>query len=101
MQLDPYIVEVLMPDLVGHDRSPAAFVVYLRLWSRTHGVGKAAVAVSLQMLVDDTGLSKSAVQLALKHLARRELVRVEKRTPTAVPRYEVRRPWVRAGKGTP
>jgi hypothetical protein len=32
LALDPYVVDVLLPDLVGHDRSPAAFLVYIYLW---------------------------------------------------------------------
>jgi hypothetical protein len=28
---DEYVVDVLMPDLVGHDRRPAAFIVFLFL----------------------------------------------------------------------
>jgi hypothetical protein len=89
-----------MPDLVGHDHSPAAFLVYLRLWSKTHAIDRTATAMSLQMLVDDTGLSKSAVQAALKRLISRELLRVEKRAPTAVPRYTVLRPWLRGSTGS-
>lgn len=34
--VDAYIVETLMPDLVGHDRQPSAFLVYLYLWRHTH-----------------------------------------------------------------
>ena len=29
--LDPYVIDVLMRDLVGHDRRPASFLVYLLL----------------------------------------------------------------------
>src|ERR1700751_4717436 len=36
--LDDYVVETLMPDLIGHDRSPSAFIVYVKLW---HGAGGA------------------------------------------------------------
>ena len=32
LPLDPYITDVLMRDLVGHDRTPSAFIVYLWLW---------------------------------------------------------------------
>src|SRR4051812_15953918 len=31
--VDDYVVDVLLPDLAGHDRSPAAFLVYLILWT--------------------------------------------------------------------
>jgi hypothetical protein len=26
--IDDYVIDVLLPDLAGHDRSPAAFLVY-------------------------------------------------------------------------
>ena len=38
--IDPYIVDTLMPDLVGHDRQPSAFLVYLLLWRQTHGAAQ-------------------------------------------------------------
>jgi hypothetical protein len=31
LALDPYLTNVLMRDLVGHDRLPSAFLVYLWL----------------------------------------------------------------------
>ena len=34
-EVDGYLVEVLLPDLVGHDKRPAAFVLYLWLWANT------------------------------------------------------------------
>jgi hypothetical protein len=95
IMLDPYVVDVLMPDLVGHDRRPAAFLVYLLLWARTVGARRKGAHLSYQRLVEGTGLSKSAVQTALKTLKRRQLVRVEKGSPTSVPHYQVCRPWVR------
>jgi hypothetical protein len=30
--IDEYVLDVLLPDLVGHDRSAPAFLVYLVLW---------------------------------------------------------------------
>ena len=30
--LDDYLVETLLPDLIGHDRAPSAFLIYLKLW---------------------------------------------------------------------
>src|ERR1041385_7594092 len=33
--LDRYVIDVLMRDLVGHDHTPSAFLVYLWLWART------------------------------------------------------------------
>ena len=47
MALDGYVVDTLMPDLVGHDRQPSAFLVYLLLWRRTHGAGDSETQVSL------------------------------------------------------
>jgi DNA-binding MarR family transcriptional regulator len=93
--VDAYVLETLMPDLVGHDRSPSAFLVYLHLWHVTAGTRERQTARSLAQLAEDTGLSKSAVQAALRVLKRRKLVRAERASITAVPVYEVLRPWVR------
>ena len=93
--VDAYVLETLMPDLVGHDRSPSAFLVYLHLWHRTAGAKGRRAAVSLAQLAEDTGLSKSAVQAALRLLKRRKLVKAERANLTAVPVHEVLRPWVR------
>ena len=92
---DPYIVDTLMPDLVGHDRQPSAFLVYLYLWRRTHASGEAIVQVALLDIAEATGLSKRAVQDAVSWLARRELLRVAREHITAVPVYTVLRPWRR------
>ena len=32
---DTYVVDTLMPVLVGHDGQPSAFLVYLFLWSQS------------------------------------------------------------------
>ena len=95
LELDPYVVEVLLPDLVGHDKRPAAFVLYLWLWTRTRAQGRDAAFFSYQMMTDRTGLSKSAVQRAVSWLERRQLIRVRKRSPIAVPEYAVLSPWRR------
>jgi hypothetical protein len=92
--LDRYILDSLMPDLVGHDRRPAAFLLYLAL-TRLAG-SKASVALSLRDLGTATGLSRTAVQRAIKHLKRRGLITARAGGPTAAPRYAVHRPWVRA-----
>jgi DNA-binding MarR family transcriptional regulator len=90
--LDRHVVDVLMPDLVGHDHQPSAFIVYLYLWSRKSRGGR-AVAASLQQIASDTGLSKSAVQQALRRLRRRRLVASRQATATSVPEHLVLRPW--------
>ena len=94
-RFDPYLFDTLMPDLVGHDRQPSAFLVYLYLAHRVTRARSRAVSVSLASIAADTGLSKTAVQRGLRTLARRRLLRVEKRSRTAVPAYTVLRPWGR------
>jgi hypothetical protein len=95
MKIDPYVIETLMRDLTGHDHSPAAFIVYLFLFSRTIAVRAKALRISHQGIADETGLSKSAVQAALRLLSRRKLIRSVRETVTATPEHFVLRPWVR------
>jgi DNA-binding GntR family transcriptional regulator len=95
LPLDAYVIETLMPDLVGHDRRPAAFIVYLALWHRTNAARQKDAAVSLRELSEATGLSKRAVQDAVAKLTRRRLVVVARGSATAVPQYTVLRPWVK------
>ena len=95
LPLDEYIVDNLMPDLVGHDRQPSAFLVYLLLWRQTHGAGSATTQLALRDLASATGLSKRSVQAALSRLARRKLIRVERESITAIPVYTICRPWRR------
>ncbi len=91
--LDEYVADVLLRDLVGHDHSPAAFVVYLFLWRRTVGERRKRVQLSHREISQETGLSKSAVQHALRILHRRTLVRSERQHETDTPEHEVKRPW--------
>ena len=93
--IDEYVFDVLMPDLVGHDRSPSAFLVYLFLWSQLYRAEQKRVAVSLQQIAEGTGLSKSAAQAGMRVLKRRRLVIVNKLSLTAVPEYELLRHWIR------
>jgi hypothetical protein len=95
LQIDAYVIDVLMRDLVGHDRAPSAFVVYLWLWRSGPGAGRERVGASLQTIATGTGLSKSAVQAAVRHLARRQLVTARRERATEAPVYEVHRPWHR------
>jgi DNA-binding transcriptional ArsR family regulator len=92
--VDPYVLDVLMPDLVGHDRQPTAFLVYLRLWRMTIG-GTRTAEVSLRELSEQTGMSKRAIQDAVEALARRRLITLERERPTAVPAYRLLKPWKR------
>jgi DNA-binding GntR family transcriptional regulator len=93
--LDAYIVDTLMSDLIGHDRQPSAFVVYLYLWRATHGANAPHVQVALVDIASGTGLSKRSVQSALTRLVKRKLISVSRERITAVPVYTVLRPWRR------
>jgi len=95
VEVDDYVIDTLMPDLVGHDRQPSAFLVFLWLWRRTHGAGAATAQVSLFDLATGTGLSKRSVQEALRWLSRRRLLSIQRQSITAIPVYTVRRPWAR------
>jgi len=97
---DAYVFDTLMADLAGHDRSPAAFLVYVALWHRARGANRVRVPASLQELAEQTGLSKRGVQGALQWLGRRRLIVSERAHPTAVPEYGVLRPWIRRDKGS-
>jgi hypothetical protein len=75
--LDEYVVDVLMRDLIGHDRRPVCFFVYLWL------------SVEQQR-------RKNEVEISYRELAwllRRKLLATVKRTSTATPRYTVLTPW--------
>jgi hypothetical protein len=95
ISVDPHVVDVLLPDLIGHDKRPSSFVLYLWLYAMTKGVGRKSAFFSYQMLTDRTGLSKRSVQRAVTHLQRRQLVRASRKFPTAVPEYTVLTPWAR------
>jgi hypothetical protein len=93
--LDAYVIETLMADLVGHDKMPSAFIVYLYLHWRADPPRTRGVRASHQTIATETGLSKSAVQSAIRHLVRRKLLRTERASITAVPEHFVLRPWRR------
>jgi Helix-turn-helix domain len=93
--LDNYVIDVLMPDLVGHDRRPAAFIVYLYLLRFAATAKRDTVAVSLQTIATKTGLSKSTVQAAIRHLRRRRLLDPNLPASTGDPVRRVLRPWSR------
>lgn len=93
--IDDYIIDVLMRDIVGHDRQPAAYLVYLYLYGQAARDKWNPVRGSLRALAGATGLSKSAVQSALDNLRRRELIVTVADHATAVPRHRVLRHWRR------
>jgi len=91
--VDDYIIDVLMRDIVGHDRQPAAYLVYLHLYGQAARAKWRPVPASLRMLAEATGLSKSAVQTALENLRRRELIVTATAHATAIPRHQILRHW--------
>ncbi len=95
VELDRYVIDVLMRDLVGHDKKPSAFVVYLFLVVRAEREVRSRVSCSLSAITNATGLSKTSVQGALRHLQMRGLIASSKSGPTAVPEYRLVRHWRR------
>lgn len=95
VEVDAYVFDVLMHDLVGHDRAASAFVTYLYLWRRSLGAGENSVRVSLRDIAEGTGLSKRGIQEALSILSRRQLVSIARESITDVPVYTLKRPWRR------
>jgi len=89
---DDYITDTLMRDLVGHDRKPVSFLVYLWLASE-YAKTAAEVRVSYQQVAESVGISKSSAQAAIGWLLKRKLLAVKKESVTATPSYTVRSPW--------
>jgi hypothetical protein len=90
--IDDYVTNVLMRDLVGHDRKPVSFLVYLWV-AAEEGRRDGAVQISYQALAESIGVSKSSAQAAVKWLMRRKLLAASKENVTAAPRYTVLSPW--------
>jgi hypothetical protein len=97
LSLDDYVIDVLMRDLVGHDRKPASFLVYLWL-AAEQARRRGAVEVSYRELAESIGLSKSSAQAAVSWLLRRKLLAASKENATAIPCYTVRSPWKDAAR---
>ena len=89
---DDYVIDVLMRDLVGHDRKPVGFLVYLWL-AAEQARRNSPVQVSYQDLAESIGVSKSSAQAAVRWLVRRRLLVAAKANATAVPIYRVMTPW--------
>src|SRR5215471_21708198 len=90
--IEAYVTDVLMRDLVGHDRRPVSFLVYLWLTVEQQK-RKDAVQISYQELAESIGVSKSSAQAAVGWLVRRKLLAANKENATAVPRYTLLTPW--------
>lgn len=92
LSLDDYVIDILMRDLVGHDRRLVSFLVYLWLAAEQRR-RKAVVQISYQELAECVGVSKSSVQAAVSWLTKRKLLSASKENATATPRYTVLTPW--------
>jgi hypothetical protein len=93
--LDDYVVDVLMRDLVGHDRRLVSFLVYL--WFAAEQRRGEVVEASYQQIAESIGVSKSSAQAAVGWLIKRKLLASTKETVTATPRYRVLAPWRERG----
>jgi hypothetical protein len=97
IQIDDYVLDVLMRDLVGHDRRVVSFLVYLwfvaeQAKEQRKGNG---VEASYRQIAESIGVSKSSAQAAVAWLIQRKLLTSAKKTVTATPRYKVLTPWRR------
>jgi hypothetical protein len=92
VKLDDYILDSLMRDLVGHDRRPVSYLVYLWLAAEQQRQKK-AVRISYGDLAESVGVSKSSAQGAVAWLVRRKLISSSKANVTATPSYTVQTPW--------
>jgi hypothetical protein len=93
-KFDDYVTDALMRDLVGHDKRPVSFLVYLWLASEEQR-SASAVQISYQDLAESIGVSKSSAQSAVGWLVRRKLISASKANVTATPCYRVHSPWRR------
>jgi hypothetical protein len=95
---DRYVVDVLMRDLIGHDRCPSSFLVYLAI----HAAAERGRALfSYQAMADVTGLSKRSCQNAVAHLHRRGLVQISRKGATDAAEYLPLKPWNRSAPQSP
>ena len=91
-KLDDYIIDTLMRDLVGHDRKPVSFLVYI--WLASEQAKTASdLRVSYQQVADSVGISKSSAQASIRWLLKRKLLTIKKVNVTATPIYSVCSPW--------
>ena len=97
--IDEYVTDVLMRDLVGHDKRPVSFLVYLWLAAEQQR-RDAPVSISYQELAESIGVSKSSAQTAVGWLLRRQLLQVSKANATATTIYRVLRPWQTRSQGS-
>ena len=97
IQLDDYVTNVLMRDLIGHDKRPVAFLVYLWLAAEQQR-RKAPVQISYQELAESIGVSRSSAQTSVGWLLRRKLLEATRTSVTATPSYSALTPWRRGNE---
>ena len=90
LSIDRYVIHTLMRDLVAHDHRPSAFLIYLALLELADA---GRPTPSHAQLADLCGLSKRAVQDALRHLAQRQLISIERRGRTEPAIVRPLAPW--------
>ena len=90
LTIDRYVVQTLMRDLVAHDHRPSAFLVYVALLELA---ASGRPTPSHAQLADLCGLSKRAIQDALRHLAQRQLISIERRGRTEPAIVRPLAPW--------
>jgi hypothetical protein len=91
--IDDYVIDVLLRDITGHDKQPAAFLVYLWLYGQAARCQWRPVRGGLSAIAEATGLSRSAVQSAMSRLRQRELIATSRSHRTATPEHKIRRHW--------
>jgi hypothetical protein len=99
LAFDEYVTDILMRDLVGHDRRPVAFLIYLWIAAEEQRRG-CAVQISYQDLAESIGVSKSSAQASVGALLKRKLLTVSRTSVTATPSYTAETPWNRSRKPT-
>ena len=92
VKLDEYVLDSLIRDLVGHDRRPVSYLVYLWLAAEEQRQQK-RVSISYSDLAQSVGVSKSSAQGAIAWLIHRKLISSTKANVTATPNYTVQTPW--------
>lgn len=92
VKFDNYVLDSLMRDLVGHDRRPVSYLIYLWLASEQQRQKK-PVPISYSDLAESVGVSKSSAQSAVAWLIHRKLIASTKVNVTATPSYIVQTPW--------
>ena len=94
ISMDRYVVDVLMRDLVAHERCPSALIVYLAIHAAAEG-GRALF--SYRSMAEATGLAKRTCQTAVALLQTRGLVEISRKGGTEAAEYRPLRPWDRSG----